>query len=39
MVFGFLPRQKLLEISPIFKTDTVRLHVSREKNGRLNLHW
>jgi hypothetical protein len=22
------------EISPIFKTDTVRLHVSREKDGR-----
>jgi hypothetical protein len=26
------PRQKLPEISPIFKTDTVRLHVSREKD-------
>ena len=24
------PRQKLPEISPIFKADTVRLHVSRE---------
>ena len=37
MVFGFLPRQKLLEISPIFKTDTVRLHVSREKDGKWRL--
>jgi hypothetical protein len=39
MVSGFYPRQKLPEISPIFKTDTVRLHVSREKNGKLNLRW
>ena len=31
------PRQKLPEISPIFKTDTVRLHVSREKDRKLRL--
>jgi len=31
------PRQKLPEISPIFKADTVRLHVSREKDGKLPL--
>jgi hypothetical protein len=31
------PRQKLPEISPIFKADTVRLHVSREKDGKLRL--
>ena len=31
------PRQKLPEISPIFKADTVRLHVSREKDGKLHL--
>ena len=33
------PSQKLPETSPNFKTDTVRLHVSREKNGKLNLRW
>jgi hypothetical protein len=33
------PRQKLPEISPIFKTDTVRLHVSREKDGKLRLGY
>jgi len=31
------PRKKLPEISPIFKTDTVRLHVSREKDGKFPL--
>ena len=31
------PRQKLPEISPIFKADTVRLYVSREKEG--NWTW
>jgi len=31
------PRQKLPEISPIFKADTVRLHVSREKDGKWRL--
>ena len=31
------PRQKLPEISPIFKADTVRLHVSREKDGKLRV--
>jgi hypothetical protein len=31
------PRQKLPEISPIFKADTARLHVSREKDGKLHL--
>jgi len=31
------PRQKLPEISPIFKADTMRLHVSREKDGKLRL--
>jgi hypothetical protein len=33
------PRQKLPEISPIFKADTVRLHVSREKDGKLRLGY
>jgi hypothetical protein len=35
------PRQKLPEISPILKADTVRLHVSREKDGkwRLDAGW
>ena len=32
---GPAPRQKLPEISPIFKADTVRLHVSRGKDGKL----
>ena len=31
------PRQKLSDISPIFKADTVRLHVSREKDKELHL--
>ena len=31
------PRQKLPEISPIFKADTVRLHVSREKDKEIAL--
>jgi len=30
-------RQKPLQISPIFKADTVRLHVSREKDGKSGL--
>jgi hypothetical protein len=29
------PRQKLPEISPIFISDKVTLHVSREKDGKL----
>jgi hypothetical protein len=29
------PRQKLPEISPIFKADTVRLHVLREKDKEI----
>jgi hypothetical protein len=33
------PRQKLPEISPIFKADTVTLHVSREKDGKLRLGY
>jgi hypothetical protein len=31
------PRQKPAQISPIFKADTVRLHVSREKDWKLRL--
>ena len=31
------PRQKAPQISPIFKADTVRLHVSREKDWKLRL--
>jgi hypothetical protein len=31
------PRQKLPEISPIFISDKVTLHVSREKDGKLHL--
>jgi hypothetical protein len=31
------PRQKLPEISPIFRADTVRLHVSREKDKEIAL--
>jgi hypothetical protein len=31
------PLQKTPQISPIFKADTVRLHVSREKDGKLRL--
>jgi hypothetical protein len=31
------PRQKLPEISPILKADTVRLHVSREKDKEIAL--
>ena len=31
------PRQKLPEISPIFKADTVRLHVLREKDKEIAL--
>jgi hypothetical protein len=31
------PRQKQPPISPIFKADTVRLHVSREKDRKLRL--
>ena len=31
------PRQKQPQISPIFKADTVRLHVSREKDRKLRL--
>src|ERR1700745_3751291 len=31
------PRQKQPQISPIFKADTVRLHVSREKDWKLRL--
>jgi hypothetical protein len=31
------PLQKTPQISPIFKADTVRLHVSREKDGKLHL--
>jgi hypothetical protein len=31
------PRQKPPRISPIFKADTVRLHVSREKDGKSGL--
>jgi hypothetical protein len=33
------PRQKAPQISPIFKADTVRLHVSREKDGKLRLGY
>jgi hypothetical protein len=32
-----IPRPKLPEISSILKADTVRLHVSREKDGKLRL--
>ena len=31
------PRQKLPEISPTFKADAVRLHVSREKDKEIAL--
>jgi hypothetical protein len=31
------PRQKLPEISPIFISDKVTPHVSREKDGKLHL--
>jgi hypothetical protein len=31
------PRQKLPEISPIFKADSVTLHVSREKDKEIAL--
>jgi hypothetical protein len=31
------PRQKLPEISPILKADTVEAHVSREKDGKWSL--
>ena len=31
------PRQKLPEISPIFISDKVALHVSREKDGKSGL--
>jgi hypothetical protein len=31
------PLQKTPQISPIFKVDTVRLHVSREKDGKSGL--
>jgi hypothetical protein len=31
------PRQKLPEISPIFKADKVTLAVSREKDGKLRV--
>jgi hypothetical protein len=34
---GLMARQKLPEISSIFKPDTARLHVSREKDGKLHL--
>jgi hypothetical protein len=33
------PRQKPAQISPILKADTVRLHVSREKDGKLRLGY
>jgi hypothetical protein len=33
------PRQKLPEISPIFISDKVTLHVSREKDGKLRLGY
>jgi hypothetical protein len=33
------PRQKLSEISPIFISDKVTLHVSREKDGKLRLSY
>jgi hypothetical protein len=31
------PRQKVPEISPIFTADNAKLHVSREKDGKLRL--
>ena len=31
------PRQNTPQISPIFQADTVRLHVSREKDGKFRL--
>ena len=34
---GTSPRQKLPEVSPIFKADRVRLHVSREKGKEIAL--
>jgi hypothetical protein len=34
---GPTPLQKAPQISPIFKADTVRLHVSREKDGKWRL--
>ena len=33
------PREKPPQISPIFIADTVTLHVSREKDGKLRLSY
>jgi hypothetical protein len=33
------PRQKQPQISPIFISDKVTLHVSREKDGKLRLGY
>jgi hypothetical protein len=33
------PRRKLPEISPIFISDKVTLHISREKDGKLRLGY